>query len=101
MDGDTFWTCSGTKVRLVAASEPIDAPETASSPRCRGCDPAPGNAARDRLKAMIQAARSRALECKGQDRYGRALCRVTVDGRDAGDQLIREGHARNFRLRGR
>lgn len=93
MDGDTFWTCSGMKVRLVAASGPIDAPELAGSPRCKGCDPAPGIAARERLRAIITHARARSLHCKGKDRYGRALCRVTVDGRDAGDLMVREGHA--------
>lgn len=33
------------------------------------------------------------LHCNGTDRYKRSLCRVTVNGRDVGDQLVREGHA--------
>lgn len=93
MDGDTFWTCGGTKVRLVAASGPLDAPEMPGSPRCHGCDPAAGVAARERLKALIRTARSPMLRCDGEDRYRRALCRVTVNGRDIGDMLVAEGHA--------
>lgn len=92
MDGDTFWTCGGTKVRLVAASGPIDAPEMAGSPRCDGCDPALGIAGRDRMKALILAARSPQLLCDGEDRYRRALCRVSIDGVDLGDRLVAEGH---------
>lgn len=92
MDGDTFWTCGGKKVRLVAASGPIDAPELRGSPRCHGCDPAAGVAARERMKALILAARAPQLSCDGVDRYRRALCRVSIDGVDLGDQLVREGH---------
>lgn len=90
-DGDTFRTCDGTKVRLVAASGPIDAPELPGSPRCKGCDPAPGYAARDRLRALL--ARPAKLACRGADRYGRSLCTVSVGGRDVGDQLVAEGLA--------
>lgn len=90
-DGDTLRTCDGIKVRLVALSGPIDAPELPGSPRCRGCDPAPGYAARDRLRVILRQPAK--LHCSGQDRYGRALCRVTVNGRDVGDMLIGEGHA--------
>lgn len=90
MDGDTFWTCSGTKVRLVALSGPIDAPELPGSPRCKGCDSAPGYAARDRLRVILRQPAK--LHCAGVDRYQRALCRVTVNGRDVGDMLVREGH---------
>lgn len=93
MDGDTFWTCSGDKVRLVAASGPMDAPEMPGSPRCQHCDPAAGVAARERLKAIVQGARSRQMACDGTDKYGRRLCRVSVDGHDLGDWLISEGHA--------
>lgn len=90
-DGDTFRTCDGVKVRLVAASGPVDAPELPGSPRCKGCDPKPGYAARDRLKIILKQPAK--LLCAGNDRYGRALCRVTVNGRDVGDMLISEGLA--------
>lgn len=89
-DGDSI-RCDAMKVRLVAASGPIDAPELPGSPRCKSCDPVPGYAARDRLRVILsQPAR---LHCAGNDKYGRRLCRVTVNGRDVGDQLVREGLA--------
>lgn len=91
MDGDTFWTCDGTKVRLVAEAGPIDAPELPGSPRCNRCDPAPGYAARDRLRVILS--QPAWLLCDGTDRYKRALCRVRVNGQDVGDMLVAEGHA--------
>lgn len=36
-DGYTLVACDGERIRLAG----IDAPETARSPRCRGCDPTP------------------------------------------------------------
>lgn len=90
-DGDTFRTCSGQKVRLVAQSGPMDAPELPGSPRCHRCDPASGIAARDRLRVILRQPAK--LHCNGTDRYKRALCRVTVNGKDVGDQMVREGHA--------
>lgn len=90
-DGDTLTTCDRTKVRLVAAQGPMDAPELPGSPRCKGCDPRPSIAARDRLRVILRQPAK--LHCAGSDRYGRALCRVTVNGRDVGDMLISEGHA--------
>lgn len=90
-DGDTLTTCDRTKVRLVAQSGPMDAPELPGSPRCKGCDPRPGIAARDRLRVILRQPAK--LHCAGVDRYQRALCRVTVNGRDVGDMLIGEGHA--------
>lgn len=89
-DGDTL-RCDGTKVRLVAASGPMDAPELPGSPRCHHCDPAPGIAARDRLRVILRQPAQ--LHCNGTDRYKRALCRITVNGRDVGDQMVREGYA--------
>lgn len=86
-DGDTF-RCDAMKVRLVALSGPIDAPELPSSPRCKGCDPVPGYAARDRLRIILKQPAQ--LLCKGEDRYQRRLCRVTVNGRDVGDILVAE-----------
>lgn len=90
-DGDTLTLCDRTKVRLVAQSGPMDAPELPGSPRCHRCDPAPGIAARDRLRVILRQPAK--LHCNGTDRYKRALCRVTVNGKDVGDQLVREGHA--------
>lgn len=96
-DGDTF-RCGGMKVRLVAASGPVDAPEFATSPRCAAhrdgwCDQDLAERARDWLDEMLSGGPVQ-LYCTGSDRYGRALCRASVNGRDAGDALVAEGLAK-------
>jgi len=104
-DGDTI-RCGVERVRLVN----IDAPELAGSERCSRasrqrlaysrnpswCDYALGERSRDALAAFL-ARRTTALELAGRDRYGRLLARVMVNGRDAGDYLIRQGLARRWR----
>lgn len=89
MDGDTFRLCDGVKVRLVAASGPVDAPETSFRPG-RWNDRRLAAQARERLKQLIEGG---VLNCDGFDRYDRHLCRVTVEGRDVGDQMVAEGLA--------
>ena len=88
-DGDTFELCDGDKVRLVAANGPVDAPETSYRPG-RWNDQALARQAQKRLEQLLQGG---ALQCDGYDRYKRRLCRVTVEGRDVGDQLVAEGLA--------
>jgi endonuclease YncB( thermonuclease family) len=88
-DGDTFQMCDGGKVRLVAASGPIDAPETSYRPG-RWNDQNLAKQAQQRLEQLLKGG---ALQCEGLDRYERRLCRVTVDGKDVGDQLVAEGLA--------
>lgn len=95
-DGDTF-RCNGMKVRLVAASGPVDAPELANSPRCEAgregwCDEVLAARARDWLDDMLRGGTVE-LSCDGNDRYGRALCRASVNGRDAGDAMVAQGLA--------
>ena len=85
-DGDTFQLCDGGKVRLVAASGPIDAPETSYRPG-RWNDQALARQAQQRLEQLVEGG---VLDCDGYDRYERRLCRVTVDGKDVGDQLVAE-----------
>lgn len=88
-DGDTFRLCDGDKVRLVAASGPVDAPETSYRPG-RWNDQALAEKAHQRLAQLIEGG---VLDCDGRDRYERRLCRVTVAGKDVGDQLVAEGLA--------
>ena len=88
-DGDTFQLCDGDKVRLVAASGPIDAPETTFRPG-RWNNKVLAEQAQQRLGELIEGG---VLHCDGRDRYERRLCRVTVGGKDAGDQLVAEGLA--------
>lgn len=95
-DGDTF-RCDGIKVRLVAASGPVDAPELTASPRCEPgrdgwCDQALANEARQRLQELLASGPIH-LDCAGEDRYGRLLCSANIAGRDVGDTLAREGLA--------
>lgn len=95
-DGDTF-RCDGMKVRLVASSGPIDAPEMPGSPRCEAgrdgwCDQVLASQARDRLDELLASGPIR-LDCVGADGYRRSLCRVTLSGRDLGDMLVDESLA--------
>jgi len=97
-DGDSIRLCDGTRVRLVSASGPIDAPEVAGSPPCRDaraatrqCDFAAGERARIHLTQLLTSPAT--IECVGQDRYGRALCRIRVNGRDIGDMMVDGGFA--------
>lgn len=96
-DGDTF-RCDAVIVRLVARRGPVDAPEMPGSPRCDigrdgWCDAALADRARDRLDAFLRSG-AVVLECAGEDRYHRALCRASVGGRDVGDTLVSKGLAR-------
>lgn len=88
VDGDTAWI-AGEKMRL----ENIDAPEL-SRPRCL-YEKALAIKARDRLLALLNAGERR-ITRNGVDRYGRALVRITVNGRDVGQQLVREDLARTW-----
>lgn len=88
-DGDTFRLCDGDKVRLVAARGPIDAPELQLR-RGRWNDKPLAIKARQRLSELIVGG---VLHCNGSDQYKRRLCRVTVNGRDVGDQMVLEQYA--------
>lgn len=101
-DGDTM-RCDGKKVRIAN----IDAPELPGSSRCdprqlrRGanpswCDHDLGYRSRDALRGFL-ARGPVAIHRQGTDRYGRTLARLSVNGRDAGEYLIRQGLARAWR----
>lgn len=105
-DGDSLRLCSGERVRLAG----IDAPELRGSSRCgvksrerlknsrnpAWCDHAKGEKARAALGQFMLEGIVR-IERQGHDRYGRTLARVTVNGVDAGQWLIRKGLARPWR----
>ncbi|AXB80739.1 thermonuclease family protein (plasmid) [Novosphingobium sp. P6W] len=104
-DGDTVRLCDGERVRLAN----IDAPELGGSPRCSAksqvrlsasanpswCDVATGIESRDQLRAFL-AAGSPMIQRIGVDRYGRTLATLSVNGRDAGEYLVRRGLARRW-----
>ncbi len=99
-DGDTL-RCGRERVRL----SNIDAPELRGSPRCHRsrygknpswCDYALGLRSRNALRAFIRSG-NLTVHRQGRDHYGRTLARVTVNGQDAGQHLIRLGLARPWR----
>lgn len=97
-DGDSI-RCGAERIRIAN----IDAPELPGSPKCEGrrspaadCDFAKGYRARDALRAFLATGPVK-VQRLGFDRYNRVLARVTVDGRDAGEHLVRLGLARRWR----
>ncbi len=87
VDGDTI-SHDGQRFRLIG----IDAPELRQT--CfRGEDAWPcGDAARDRLKSLLQSA---SIECKGnsKDKYGRLLVRCSANGQDVAGGMVAAGLA--------
>jgi hypothetical protein len=88
VDGDTLWL-GGQKIRVAD----IDAPET-HDPRCAQ-ERALGDRATRRLRQLLNggAVSLEAID-RDQDRYGRKLRIVLVDGRSVGGTLVEEGLAR-------
>jgi micrococcal nuclease len=84
-DGDSF-VINRERIRIAD----IDAPEL------EGQCPAERRLAiraRNRLRELLVGFE---IHRDGQDRYGRTLAVVTVNGRSVGDQLVREGLARTW-----
>jgi len=97
-DGDTLWVRFENqehKVRMVG----INAAELKGEdgqPECYAEE------ARDTLRGLVDGkdvAFSFDDTQDRQDRYGRALGYISLDGADIGEILIREGHAREFTYR--
>ena len=91
VDGDTIKAPYGVTYRLLG----YDTPET----RFARCDAERelGLAAKHRLEELLAQGEVRVLESGKEDRYGRSLAAVTVNGRDVGDILIDEGLARPYK----
>ncbi len=88
-DGDTFRVLE-ERIRI----ENIDTPEMPGRARC----PAEAQLAvqaKARLGQLLAAGDIR-LARNGEDRYGRTLARVSVNGVDVGEQLVREGAAQRW-----
>ena len=88
VDGDTIWF-KGQKIRIAD----IDTPET-HDPRCPE-ELALGNRATKRLHQLVNSG-AVSLEAidRDEDRYGRKLRIVEVNGVSVGDTLVGEGLAR-------
>lgn len=85
-DGDTITVLVGTeqyKIRLNA----IDSPEKKQ---------AYGQQAKERMSLLVFA-KTVSVAISGQDRYGRYLGTVTVDGVDVNRAMIRDGYAWHYR----
>lgn len=88
VDGDTIWL-QGEKIRIAD----IDAPET-HEPRCQA-EQALGDRATRRLQQLLESGTiTLATIDRDEDRYGRKLRLVLVDGESVGDTLVNEGLAR-------
>jgi micrococcal nuclease len=90
VDGDTIWL-EGVKIRIAD----IDAPET-HDPKCAS-ELQRGNRATKRLMQLVNAGTVtlRSID-RDEDRYGRKLRIVMVDGRSVGDILVGEGLVRPY-----
>lgn len=88
VDGDTIWL-GGQRIRVAD----IDAPET-HPPRCNA-EAELGNRATQRLRQLLNGgAISLQPIDRDEDKYGRKLRVVLVDGRSVGGTLVDEGLAR-------
>jgi len=95
-DGDTFH-CDGQRIRLAR----IDAPEMRGHCRPgRNCAPGDPVASRDALQRKLSAGRVQCQPVPAStrggspiDRYGRTVARCSVNGRDIGEAMVREGFA--------
>ena len=91
VDGDTIWL-QGQNIRIAD----IDAPET-HEPRCAE-EKALGDRATQRLLQLVNSGTVTTLRInRDEDRYGRKLRRVQVDGVSVGETLVNDGLARWYR----
>ena len=86
-DGDTCTTSSGEKIRLAC----IDTPEL----RGKGSDPVPAKAARDFLNNLIQG-KEVSVRRVTEDRYGRTVGELSLNGVNLQQELVAQGHAQIF-----
>ncbi|WP_310390444.1 thermonuclease family protein [Rhizobium sp. 1399] len=89
-DGDTIRIESRSIERVRIFN--IDAPELEG--KC-GYEIDLAFSSKSRLAEILQGQRVQ-IHRQGEDRYGRTLAALSVNGRDVGDQLVREGLARTW-----
>lgn len=94
IDGDTIES-GGRRYRLAN----IDTPEMGDRARC-GAERRLAQRATQRARALLDNARRIEVHPIGRDdRYGRSVAYVRIDGRDLGEALMAEGLARPWRGR--
>ncbi len=89
VDGDTFTTPEGGRIRLLG----VDTPELHPCHCPRECEL--GQRARRRTQALLNEGPV-SLHTAGRDWYGRTLARVSIGGRDLSKILIAEGLGRPY-----
>lgn len=89
VDGDTV-DIGGERYRL----QGYDTPEIYHAACGRERDL--GLLAAARLVEMMQAGPVEVTRGEGREKWGRGLARISVNGRDVGEALIGEGHARAY-----
>src|SRR5829696_7007930 len=90
IDGDTL-ALAGERIRLLG----IDAPETREA-RCER-ERVAGYETKARVVDLLRFGRSVDVRRHGHDQYGRTLAHIVIDGRDLGEQLVREKLALPYR----
>lgn len=96
VDGDTI-KCDGQNMRLLGGGivdvRGIDTPEL----RTWKCEKERKLAklARNRLKELLAGKKPRII-AEGEDKFGRPLINIYVDGREVGKRLLDEGFAREW-----
>jgi endonuclease YncB( thermonuclease family) len=90
IDGDTI-ALARERIRLLA----IDAPETRDA-RCER-ERVAGYETKARVVDLLRFGRSVDIRRQGHVRYGRTLAHILIDGRDLGEQLVREKLALPYR----
>lgn len=89
-DGDTIAMACKRDGEVTARLAGLDTAET-YAPRC-DAERAHGALATDRLRHLV-ASGAVTMARLGEDKYGRPLIRLMVDGRDVAEKMIREGLA--------
>ena len=90
IDGDTV-AVARERIRLLG----IDAPETREA-RCER-ERVAGYRTKARIVDLLRFSQSVDIRRQGHDPYGRTLAQIIVDGRDLGEQLVRENLALPYR----
>jgi endonuclease YncB( thermonuclease family) len=94
IDGDTVTLACPAQGVFRARLLGLDAPEK-FSPGC-AAELLAAEEATWALRMRLLQAGTLAIEQEGEDRYGRPLVRLMVDGEDVARGLIRDGHARAY-----
>ena len=94
IDGDTVTMACPDLGIFRARLLGLDTPEK-YSPRCMA-EFVAAEKATWALRTLLMKSDRLEVELDGVDRYGRRLARLTIDGQDVAQRMIRDGHARRY-----